>query len=483
MTDPAVVETHVSVVFFAGDRAYKLLKPLRTPFLDQSTPEARARAVARELELNRRLAPDVYLGAGELREAGEVTDHLLVMRRLPADRKLSSLVAGPGWEGPVRDVARAVAAFHSSLEPVAADVARRLSSRDAVQARWEANFAEMAAHAGTVLYEDDLSAAAHLSRRYLEHRSGVFDRRIGSGAIRDGHGDLLADDIFCLDDGARIIDCLAFDDDLRRTDVLDDVAFLVMDLERLAGPTVAHRFMAWYQEFTDEHHPATLAHHYVAYRAQVRAKVACMRAAQGSAEAAQDARDHLELCLRHLRRSRIQIVAVGGGPGTGKSTLAGAAADTLGWAVLDSDELRKDLTGHGRDRHHVAAPGEGIYRPEITEMVYDELLKRAGVLCDAGSSVVLDASWSTAGHRHRLRSLAREVGAELTEVRCRVPTGVARERVARRLAAAYDPSDATPEVVDHFAAHQDEWPEAIEVDTTRPVAECLEDVLGEVRAG
>ncbi|MCB0996602.1 MAG: AAA family ATPase [Acidimicrobiales bacterium] len=483
MTEPAIVETHVSVVFFAGDRAYKLLKPIRTPFLDQSSAAARGRAVTREVELNRRLAPDVYLGTGEFHEGDAVSDHVIVMRRLPAERKLSTLVTTVDWQDHVRGVARAVAGFHAGLDPLDDDTARRLSSRDAVSGRWEANFEEMAPYVGTVFYDEDLSAATYLSRRYLQHREAVFDRRITDGMIRDGHGDLLADDIFCLDDGPRIIDCLAFDDDLRRTDVLDDIAFLAMDLERLAGPNVSQQLMSWYQEFTDEHHPGSLAHHYVAYRAQVRAKVSCIRASQGDPQAAEDARDHLQLCLRHLRRSRIQILAVGGGPGTGKSTLATSVGETLGWAVLDSDELRKDLTGHGHDEHQVAPPGEGIYRPEITGRVYDELLDRTHRLCELGSSVVLDASWSDEAQRHRLRALARDVGAELTEVECDVPAGVARERVARRLASAYDTSDATPEVVDHFAATRSDWPEAVAVDTTKPVPVCVEDVLGQVRAG
>src|SRR5690606_4917082 len=123
-------------------------------------------------------------------------------------------------------------------------------------------------------------------QRYLAGRDRLFAHRIAGGFARDGHGDLLADDIFCLDDGPRIIDCLAFDDDLRVGDVLLDVAFLVMDLERLAGIETAESFLAQYQSFANERHPRTLMHHYVAYRALVRSKVNCLRAGQGATKAA-----------------------------------------------------------------------------------------------------------------------------------------------------------------------------------------------------
>src|SRR5690606_3743147 len=108
----ALAETHISTVFFAGDRAYKLLKPLRTGFLDHSTTEQREVACRREHELNRRLAPDVYLGVSEIREHGEVVDHLLVMRRMPSDRRLTALLHTDERDDVIRQVARAVAVFH-----------------------------------------------------------------------------------------------------------------------------------------------------------------------------------------------------------------------------------------------------------------------------------------------------------------------------------------------------------------------------------
>src|SRR5207248_5092618 len=168
-------------------------------------------------------------------------------------------------------------------------------------------------------------------------------QRIALGAVRDGHGDLQAEDIFCLDDGPRILDCIEFDDRLRHVDVLADVAFLAMDLERLGAPEAAATFLARYREFARESYPPSLAHHYIAARAHVRCKVACLRHRQGDDGGADAARGLLDLTARHLEAARVRLVLVGGLPGTGKSTVAAALADATGWVVLRSDEVRKDV--------------------------------------------------------------------------------------------------------------------------------------------
>ena len=184
-----------------------------------------------------------------------------------------------------------------------------------------------------------------LAGRFLAGRSALLDARVRGGHIVDGHGDLLAADIFCLADGPRILDCLEFDDKLRWLDGLDDAAFLAMDLERLGADELAGRFLDWYVEFSGDPAPASLRHHYVAYRAFVRAKVGCLRARQGDRLAGQEASQLAALTLRHLRAGAVTVVLVGGLPGTGKSALAGALADRLGWTVLSSDRIRKELAG------------------------------------------------------------------------------------------------------------------------------------------
>lgn len=474
-----VAETHVSVVFFVGDRAYKLLKPLTTPFLDHATRDKRERGCWREVELNRRLAPDVYLGVHDVVDAGRPVDHLVVMRRLPAERKLSALVGTDELPAALRSVARAVAVFHGRLGADAR--ASRLASRDGVAGLWRANLDEMAAFVPDVFTDDELARVDALASAYLQGRLPLFAERVGRGCARDGHGDLLSEDIFVLDDGPRILDCLAFDDDLRAGDVLLDVAFLAMDLEQRAGGAVADRFLAWYDEFSGERHPPSLAHHYVAYRALVRAKVSAMRAMQGDAESVGRARSFLGQCRSRLERAVVRLVLVGGAPGTGKTTIARGIGEATGAVVLSSDELRKEQAGLRADEHAFAAPDEGLYAPDLRAETYGELLRRAGELLERGESVVLDASWSAPHERDRARTLALATHSTLVELCCELDPAVAGERIARRLAAVWNPSDATPEVAEHLRATFAPWPAATRVDTI-DAATAIAIAIGAVEA-
>jgi uncharacterized protein len=472
-----VAETHCATVFFVGDRAYKLKKPVDLGFLDFSTREARLQACRREVELNRRLSPDVYLGVADVvGPGGEPCDHLVVMRRMPNERRLATLLArGQGWADCLRSVARQVAALHAST-PTSAERAEigEVATRDAVASNWRDNFDTLRPFVGEVLDPDDTARAEHLAMGYLDGRQPLFAHRIATGQVRDGHGDLLAEDIFCLDDGPRILDCLEFDDRYRYGDVLLDAAFLAMDLERLGHPDTARQFLAWYGEFSGEQHPATLAHHYIAYRAHIRTKVACLRHAQGDPSAANDARLLHGLALDHLRRGRVVLALVGGLPGSGKSTLTSGLADRYGWALLSSDELRKDLAGLGHTADAGADVNQGLYRPENVARVYRELVSRAERLLGQGVSVVLDASWASAADRRAAGDLARTSHSNLVQLHCQTTLDIARARLALRRPGT-GTSDATPEVLEAMAARADPWPTATPVHTGNAIDRVLAD--------
>jgi uncharacterized protein len=457
-------ETHSAVVYFAGDRAYKLKMPVNLGFLDFTTCEARAAACARETELNRRYAPDVYLGVAEIRDpGGRVCDHLVVMRRMPTERRLSALIqAGAPVADPLRQVARIVAANHACA-PRSAQIDEQ-GSRDALRGRWDDNLEQAMAVRGRMLDTETITEAGRLARRFLAGRQPLFEARITGGHILDGHGDLLADDIFCLDDGPRILDCLDFDDRLRWLDGLDDAAFLAMDLERLGAPGLARKFVDWYSEYSGDPAPASLRHHYVAYRAFVRAKVACLRPGQGDPAAGGKARQLLFVTLRHLRAGAVTLVLIGGLPGTGKSALAAAAADRLGCVVLNSDRIRKELAGLLPDHGAEAPYGTGIYTSAWTRRCYAELLRRAGALMARGESVIADASWTSAEQRAAAVALADDVSAELVQLCCTAPEGLARLRMSAR---RQDVSDADGEIAQRMAADMAPWPAATIIDTER----------------
>ncbi|MEX2587577.1 MAG: AAA family ATPase [Actinomycetota bacterium] len=472
---PSVAETHVSYIFFVGDRAYKVKKPVNPGFLDFSTLALRKAACEREVQLNRRFAPDVYEGlATMLGPDGEPCEYLVVMKRMDPARRLSALVRSEEGAGDcLRAVAAEVARFHEDAP--AGDSISAAGRVEKVGGRWENNFEEIEAFSGKSFSSGQLDAVRALVAGYLTGRDALFSQRVSEGRIRDVHGDLLADDIYCYSDGPRILDCIEFDDSLRYIDVVDDAAFLAMDLERLAGTGPAERFLAHYREATpDEAFPPSLVDHYIAYRALVRAKVASIRYDQGDEAAGDQAQQLMGMCEAHLRKAQVSLVVVGGLPGTGKSTLARGLAEARGWAVLRSDVVRKELFG--------SSPGgsgfkEGNYTEEATSKVYEEMVSRAGKLLGLGRPAVLDASFASTAHRRLAAQAARDYSSPLIQLRCTTSPEVAAERIKSRLAEGADASEATPQVAEAMAASADEWPEAAGIDTSGSVERSVEAAL------
>ncbi|MFI6494443.1 AAA family ATPase [Streptomyces sp. NPDC050564] len=471
-------ETHTAVVLFVGDRAYKVKKPLDMGFLDYTTVAARRAACEREVALNRRFAPDVYLGVGEIRSPDtDVPEPVVVMRRMPTERRLSQLVRGGATVDDVlRAVARLLAMRHADA-PRSPEVAEQ-GTRNALSSRWEASFTHVRALAGDSPVPDGVEEVELLVHRYLAGREQLFDTRIEQGRVVDGHGDLLTEDIFCLDDGPRVLDCLEFDDHLRYVDGLDDAAFLAMDLEQLGAPEAAAFFLAQYSEYSGDPAPPSLWHHYVAYRAFVRAKVSLIQARQGAPGAQVAARRLVMTALRHLRTSAVGLTLVGGLPGSGKSTLSGALADRLGVTLLSSDRLRKELAGIPAEESAAAGYGEGLYTPEWTAKTYAALLERASALLSAGESVVLDATWSHAGQREAAQRTAERTSADLVALHCQVPDDVSAARLNTRGPGA---SDAHVDVATAMAAAEPPWAEAVTVDTSGPLEAAVVQALAAVR--
>ena len=459
----AVRETHSGVVILMGDRAYKIKKPVDLGFLDFRTQQARQRACRRELDLNRRLAPDVYLDLAIVSGSDRrVREHAVVMRRMPDALRLSTLISqGADVDDHLRALARLIAGFHASAERgprIAAE-----GGGAGLRRRWSDNLREASAYRGTTLDESLHRSIHRLSLSYIDGRGPLLAERAAAGLSVDGHGDLIAEDIFCLPDYPRVLDCLEFDDRLRWVDVLDDVAFLAMDLERLGRPELAERFLGWYTELSGIPTVASLQHHYIAYRAFVRAKVACIRATQGVRESVGEADALARLALRHLQAGEVKLVLIGGAPGTGKTTLAAALADRLGGVLLSTDSVRKELPGRSAEDRYGDAAKAATYR---------ELLARARLALEHGESVVADATWGASAQRQAAAELASTTASRIVMLECRLSTGIAAERAQRRLDAAADTSDAGAEVARYLAAQRDPWPDAVGIDT-RSATEAL----------
>lgn len=481
---PEVHETHAGLVVLVGDRAYKTKRPVVTEFLDFSTVQLRERACAREVELNSRLAPQAYLGVAHLTGPGpEESEPVVVMRRYSDSARLSKRVgaADATAAGEITAVAMVLARFHSGARRGAEVDAEATAS--AVTRRWDANLSEMRPFAGPVISDGVLREIAVLAHRYLSGRSELFMKRIGNRRIVDGHADLLADDIFWCDDGPVLLDCLDFDDRLRYVDGIDDAAFLAMDLEFLGRGDLAGQFLSDYRRFAEDPAPWSLADFYIAYRAVVRAKIDCIRVGQGHGEAAADAGRHLQIAVQHLRAAIPLLVVVGGGPGTGKTTVARGLAERIGAEVISTDEVRKHLLSNGVIEGAVGVVDSGLYTPDNVAAVYDDVLRRADRALTGGQSVVLDGTWRDAAHRGRVRELAARAHTALTEIACATPLAVAQDRIARRTGSA---SDATREIAEALASRTggaDGWEDAYRLDTGRPPSEVVDEAERLCRQG
>jgi aminoglycoside phosphotransferase family enzyme/predicted kinase len=472
MTDRAAVrETHSAVVLLVGDRAYKIKKPVNLGFLDFRSDRSRREVSRRELDLNRRLAPDVYLDVITVAGAdGQSYEHGILMRRMPDALRLSTMVQqGLAVEDHLRALARLIASFHATAAR-GPEVAIE-GTAEGLRRRWVDNLRETETFRGTILAEPLHDRISQLALRYVDGRAMLLAERATAGLVVDGHGDLIAEDVFCLPDYPRVLDCIEFDDRLRRLDVLDDAAFLAMDLEHLGRPDLGAHFLRWYHEYSGTPQVTSLSHHYIAYRAFVRAKVLCIQAAQGRTSAVAEADQYAKLALRHLQAGEVRLVLVGGAPATGKTTVAGGLADRLGAVLLSSDAVRREMR---------FAPGDR-YTDSAKAATYQQLLARAERAMQHGESVIADATWGESEMRALAQQTAAATASTLVALECTAPIEVAAVRAQQRFERGGDRSEAGPEVARKLAADRSPWPGATGVDTTGDAEQALTHALTAIK--
>ncbi|WP_156751897.1 bifunctional aminoglycoside phosphotransferase/ATP-binding protein [Mycobacterium sp. E2497] len=462
-------ETHTGVVILAGDRAYKAKKPVLTDFLDFRAPQQREHACRREVELNSRLSPESYLGVAHLTDPlGGPAEPVVVMRRYRDEDRLAHLVAHDTAESVHRvldAVAAALARFHERAER-----GERIDAQGepaAIERRWRENLSELERYANQSVPGVAESEVAHLQRlvaQFVAGRTRLFARRVREGRIVDGHGDLLADDIFWVDGKPALLDCLEFDDRLRYVDCIDDAAFLAMDLEFLGRKDFGDYFLQRYAEHAGRAAPPALSDFYIAYRAAVRAKVDCVRVSQGSPGASDDAARHLAIATRHLQSATVRLALVGGNPGTGKSTVARGLAESFGAQLISTDDVRRELRNSGAIAGEPGVLNAGLYSPGQVAVVYETTLRRARQLLGEGHSVILDGTWRDPRARDQAHRLATETHSALVEFVCSVTADVAADRIRTRPAGN---SEVTPAIAAALAAGHADWDGAHRIDTSR----------------
>jgi aminoglycoside phosphotransferase family enzyme/predicted kinase len=448
------IDTHAGVILLAGEHAWKLKRAVRLPYLDFTTVDRRKAACAAEIELNRRTAPDLYLGlhcigrdsAGELAlDAGEPIEWAVLMRRFPADGLLDTM-ARQGTQAPglIRDLADRIAAFHATADVQRVDGAAR------VRRVIEGNRTSLAALAPGLLSRRSSERLYRKSLQALRDCAALLDRRAADGCVRHCHGDLHLGNIYLWRGRPTLFDCLEFDPDLATIDVLYDLAFVLMDLTQRGLVDAASQLFNRYCDRTGESDGLATLPLFLSMRAAVRAHV------EASASATQDrasarasrraaARAYLSAALSFLDRPEPRLIAIGGLSGTGKSTLAQALAPHLGAApgarVIRTDVLRKRLAGVvPEDRLPATA-----YTPAANAAIYRTLLDEARRVLDAGLCVVVDAVFADSSHRAAMAGVAHDAGRTFTGFWLEAPREILHRRVnARR----NDASDADSAVVD-----------------------------------
>lgn len=453
------VDTHGAVVFLCRERAYKLKRAVKFPYMDFSTEARRAAMCAAEIEVNRRSAPEIYLGVAPVKrqngtlalgEVGETSRHavdwLVVMRRFDEEGLLDRMAArGALTPELMAALGARVAAFHDGLSAIASGFCSPDDYRHSVAAD-----VRQMREAGERLDPPTSDALAEAMPRSLEPFLDLVARRVAAGAIRRCHGDLHLRNIVTLNGQPVPFDAIEFSDKIANIDVLYDLAFALMDLARQGLGALANRLLnEWLWrvgEVEGASHEEALAllPMFLARRAAIRAYVDSAVTAVSGADNA-PARAYQKAALAFLQPAPPRLVAIGGLSGSGKTTLALKLAPGIGRApgavVVRTDVERKRQAGIPLEERMPA----GSYSPEASARIYAACLARAERVLRAGHSVVLDAVFARPDERAVAEALARTVGVVFQGIWLDVPKSVAQQRVTDRKG---DASDATASVVE-----------------------------------
>jgi aminoglycoside phosphotransferase family enzyme/predicted kinase len=441
------VETHISEVFLAGERALKLKRAVVFPYLDFSTPERRREACEAEVRVNRRTAPDIYKGVlkitrragGELAIGGDgpVVDWLVEMRRFDQDTLFDRLARkGALKRAMMEDLADAIAAFHGKAEVRTdgggnAGAAMILDSNVRCFADWGRD----------VLDPGDVDSLNRHSQEALAKVANVLDRRRDMGRVRHCHGDLHLRNICLVDGRPTLFDGIEFNMAFATIDVLYDLAFLLMDLDhrglRRLASIVFNRYLDSTGDGVAEAGGLRVTALFLSMRAAIRAHVDATQAASledrdKARSRAEEARDYMRRAIDYLNPTPRRLIAVGGLSGSGKSRLARELAPYLGAApgarVARTDAIRKRLAGIGLNER-LGADG---YAREMTERTYRAMCAEAAEALAAGQSAIADAVFADPDERRAIADVARDAGVPFQGLWLEAAPEIMADRIRKR---------------------------------------------------
>jgi len=488
-------ETHISRVFLAGDFAYKIKKPISLEFLDFSTLEKRYTSCLQEVSLNRRLAPDVYMGLvpisydrGQYRlgKPGTPVEFAVHMHRLPEDRSMLHLMHLKQIdETDIKRLAARLFDFYQQA-PSGSHI-NEFGSVDLIRLNCEENFLQIEEFGGDRVDKHLLDIIASTTHACLDHHADLFQTRIDNGHIRDCHGDLRCGHIY-FERGIQIIDCIEFNDRFRFSDSACDLAFLIMDMEYEGFPDIANSLVDGLAQSSGDSRLYVVLDFYKCYRAMVKSKV-CYISIRGTdrndylpKKLQREADKYLNLAYLYAVRFSSPILWVMCGlPASGKSTLAKELAERLGIPVFRSDAIRKQMFGSSSEIPEEIPFSGGIYSAGATSLTYGKLLLAAQEQLETGQSVILDATFSRRHHRREALQLAQTMDSRIILVEAAAPPKVLKARLKKRDSGS-PLSDARlnhfEQFVDAFEPI-DDFPNHvhIRIDTTTAADACMMKLL------
>jgi uncharacterized protein len=463
------IDTHAATVFLTGERALKIKRAVRFPFLDYSTLEKRKAACEAELAVNRPYAPDIYRGViAVTREAdgrlalsgsGRPIEWAVDMRRFDENRTLDHLAAEID-DGLADELGRAVASGHAKAPVV--DAAPWIEALNTYLGQNIAAFRNR-----PDLFEPEAVAAfdSRMHETYARIRALLAERgRLG--CVRRGHGDLHLGNIALIGQRPVLFDAIEFDPLIASGDVLYDLAFLLMDLcERGSGQAatiVLNRYLAETRRIQDLDGLAALPF-FVALRASIRAMVTAARieraAAHQQAAIGKAARGYFAFAQTAISPPRPQLIAVGGLSGTGKTLLSRALASHVpplpGAVIVRSDVERKALFGAAE----TDKLPENAYTAEVTERVYSVLLDKAHRILGAGHSAIIDAVFAKPRERDAFAAASQAAGVPLHGLFLTANLATRLARVGGRINDASDADERVAHAQERYDLGSLDWSE------------------------
>ena len=499
------VQTHISWVFIASPFVFKVKKPVNLGFLDFSTLEKRHYFCQRELALNRRLAPEIYLevvpiyktiSGFSFNSEGEIIEYAVKMKELPhgcfLDELLEKNLVGE------KEINRVISVLHRFYEAeTPTPEIEQWGTPEKLKISTDENFTQVEPFIGETISPAAFEAIRHYTNQFYAVNEKLFRERIQQRRILDCHGDLRLDHVHLTPEATSIFDCIEFNDRFRLIDIANDLAFLAMDFDFEDRSDLGNIFLRNAARHLDDGGMLRIANFYKCYRAFVRGKVESIQATEKETENPREhekqAARYFHLALRYvIAGSEPLILVVMGRVGTGKSTIAKQLGSELNWPVFSSDKIRKTLAGVPLTRRTPSELRDKIYSARMSQKTYRNLVGDglAAIGCSRGrrprlgrahSGVILDATFSTHALRKFLGDECKKANVPFQFVELAVEPSEVKKRLSSRDEKSTEVSDARLEDFDKLAATYEPpselGPDLISVSTMTSVKDTVKAIL------